>query len=386
MSKVGIYVPHGEIPDQRGFSPAIVAWNHALRMKRFQPTVLCSAETQRAGRESVADVPVVRLPEGAIYRRIFKKWTRLDPFPLHVRAARLVRGERLAVFHAHQLEVPVTELRRSLRNDCAIVVHAHVTAQRFFKARGTPERYLAVSEYVRDVLVTEKGYPAHLIDVLPNGVDTAAFRPAAPEEREAARRALGLPEDTPLILFAGRKQEVKGFDVFLAVAERILARGDVHFLAVGPEPADAPREQSYPARQAARGRLMRTGRYRELDAMPQSALPGLFQAADILFVPSRIETQGMVMIEGMAAGLIVVSSARGGIRESLRHGETGLLLQDPTDTEAATAVIESVLNSPSVWQPMRLAARQAAETRFGWDAIVSRLEGIYGEVLGDRRE
>ncbi|MEO1766420.1 glycosyltransferase [Thiobacter sp. AK1] len=98
-------------------------------------------------------------------------------------------------------------------------------------------------------------------------------------------------------------------------------------------------------------------------------------------MPSRIETQGMVMIEEMAAGLVVISSDRGGIRESIRHGQTGVLLEDPTDLDAATAAIEAVLNNLSGWTPVRIAARREVEARFSWETIVPRLESIYAEIL-----
>jgi glycosyltransferase involved in cell wall biosynthesis len=89
----------------------------------------------------------------------------------------------------------------------------------------------------------------------------------------------------------------------------------------------------------------------------------------------------MVMIEGMAAGLIVISSATGGILESIRHGETGLLLDDARDIHAAARLLEKVLERPGDWVKMAAAARLDAQRRFSWEAVVGKLENIYEEVI-----
>lgn len=87
------------------------------------------------------------------------------------------------------------------------------------------------------------------------------------------------------------------------------------------------------------------------------------------------------MIEGMASGLIVISTAVGGIKESIRHGLTGLLLEDAADTATVTHWIEDIANQPEAFLPMRAAARAEVERRFAWDVVVEKLEALYGRVL-----
>jgi glycosyltransferase involved in cell wall biosynthesis len=89
----------------------------------------------------------------------------------------------------------------------------------------------------------------------------------------------------------------------------------------------------------------------------------------------------MVMIEGMAAGLIVISSATGGILESIRDGETGLLFDDARDIHAAARLLDKVLERPVDWVKMAAAARLDAQRRFSWEAVVGKLENIYEEVI-----
>jgi glycosyltransferase involved in cell wall biosynthesis len=156
--KAAIYVPHGAIPDKRGFAPAIVAWNHARRLKKVAPVIISAREDFPGAHEIVDGIPVYRIGEGRLYRRVFRKLTRLDPYPLHRRAAKILRQEPVAL------------------------VHAHVTAARFDERCGVADRYLAASRYVRDRLVVEKNFPPARIEVLPNGVDTALFAPARAQD------------------------------------------------------------------------------------------------------------------------------------------------------------------------------------------------------------
>lgn len=222
--KVGIYVPHGDVPDARGFSPAIVAWNHATRLTRFGPLVFCGSEGDRPSQEIVQGIGIRRIVVGRLYRRLFQKWTQLDPVPLHRRVAAFVGASDIALWHAHQLEFPVADFRRAVGFPLPVIVHAHVTARRFDPARGVADRYVAVSEYVRHTLANSQGYPPERIEVIPNGVDTSIFRPAPEEEQAAVRDRLGIPREATVVLFAGRRQEIKGFDTFLAAADALVPR------------------------------------------------------------------------------------------------------------------------------------------------------------------
>ncbi len=380
--KAAIYVPHGAIPDRRGFAPAIVAWNHARRLKAVEPVVISAREDYSSAHENVDGVPVYRIAEGRLYRRVFRKLTRFDPYPLHRRAAGIVNRQPVDLFHAHQLEFPVADFRAAVTREIPVIVHAHVTAARFDAARGVAARYLAVSRHVKQKLVTEKNFPAALVEVLPNGVDTALFAPPGREEREALRRAWRVPAGAVVVAFVGRKQEVKGFHVFLQAVERALqARKSLYVIAVGPEPEDSRRERTYALRRDIRERLRAGGAYGEYPAVPHAELAKILKMTDILLAPSLSEPQGMVMLESMACGCVTISSNVEGIRESVTHGETGFLLDRPGDVEEAHARLEQVIVRLDALGELRRAAREAVVSRFDWVAITARLEKIYLDVI-----
>lgn len=385
--KVAIYVPHGAVPDVRGFSPAIVAWNHARRLKTVSPVIVSAREDYPDAHEIVDGIPVYRIGEGRLYRRMFRKLTRLDPYPLHRRAAKLMCRESPDLFHAHQLEFPVADFLAALGRKIPVIVHAHVTAGRFDEQRGIADRYLAVSRHVRERLVTEKNFPAEKVEVLSNGVDTELFRPADDEERKELRVTWHVPPQAVVVAFVGRKQEVKGFHVFLQVVERALQNfKSLYVIAVGPEPEDSKRETTYSLRRELRDKLWAGGAYAEYPAMPQAGLATLLRMTDIVLVPSQSEPQGMVMLESMACGCVTISSNVDGIKESVEHERTGFLLDHPANSDEALTRLESTLENLDALGAIRAAARRTAVTRFAWSAITGRLEKIYLSVLNGDRE
>jgi glycosyltransferase involved in cell wall biosynthesis len=372
-----IYVPHGAVPDRRGFAPAIVAWETARRLRRVSPYIISAREGYRASEETVEGIPVYRLRESALYQRLFRKITRLDPWPLHRRAARIVRGVPTDLIHVHQIEFPVDAFRRAVGRKLPVLVHAHVTTNPFDPARGVADRYLAASHHVRERLIA-KGYPDDRTEVVYNGVDTGLFAPVPAPRRASLRREFGIPEGAVVLAFVGRKQEVKGFHVFLRVVERLGARHkELYAVAAGPEPANARRDATFDEREACRHRLAARGRILDLPAQSHARLADLFRVADILLLPSQSEPQGMVMIEALASGAVVVSSNTGGIRESIRHGETGFLLDRPDNDEEASACVENVLRRLESLDSMRAAARRDMVARFDWRAVTDQLERIY---------
>ncbi len=381
--KVAIYVPHGALPDKSGFAPSIVAWNQARRLQTAIPIVISAREAHSSGQVTVDGIPIYRIGESCVYRRLFRKITRLDPYPLHRRAAKIVNREAPDLFHSHQLEFPVADFLGALKLKIPVIVHAHVTTGRFDEKRGIADRYLAVSHYVKEKLVTEKNYPWARVEVLPNGVDSELFSPPLANEMKELRSALNIPSDALVITFVGRKQEVKGFHIFLQAVENILGHHEhLHILVAGPEPGDSRREKTFGMRRQAEERLRKTGRYSEFSALPQAKLAKIIKVTDIMLVPSLSEPQGMVMLEAMACGCLVISSNTGGIKESLSHGETGYMLEHPDDPEEVTAVLENCVNSFASLSGIRQAARQAVISKFDWMVVIARLEKIYMELAG----
>ena len=382
--KVLTYLPHGEIPDSRGFAPALVAQNLAKYQQAFQNLHVCAAEALPEGRDTHPEWgDIVRIKEGRLYRRLFRKLTKLDPYPLHQRLAKVANAYEPDIIHIHQLEFPVSEFRRLLKKPARIIVHGH-TIRAYEPAFGMADLYLAASRHIADGLVAG-GYPQDNMQVLLNGIDVARFTPLAPADKTRLRAALGIAPQVPVLLFFGRKQAVKGFDLFLKTVEALrLKTPGLTAIAIGPTPANTRDDAAFAETSALQTALVTKGVLQDFGPMPHETIARYLQAADIAILPSRDEPQGMAMIEAMAAGLIVVSGNVGGIRESIHSGIDGVLVETVhvrNDENHVLPVVADILENPEPYRQMGSNAHKSATARFDWRILGAELAQIYQDLV-----
>ena len=382
VAKILTYLPHGEIPDSRGFAPALVAQNLAKYQKEFENLHVCAAEKLPAGADQHPEWGnIYRIREGRLYRRLFRKLTKLDPYPLHKRLAEVANQYQPDIIHIHQLEFPVTAFRKLLNKPAKIIVHGH-TIRAHEAAFGEADLYLAASQHIADGLVAG-GYSRHKMQVLPNGIDVAKFTPLTLADKSRLRSALGIAAEVPVLLFFGRKQAVKGFDLFLKTIDALrIQKPNLVAIAIGPTPANTRDDIGYAERCALQETLTANGVLQDFGPMPHEEIARYLQVADIVILPSRDEPQGMAMIEAMAAGLIVVSGDVGGIRESITSGVDGILVDTHGSANQVLPAVSKVLGSPALFQGMGSNARDSAVRRFDWRNLADRLASIYSELLG----
>jgi D-inositol-3-phosphate glycosyltransferase len=218
------------------------------------------------------------------------------------------------------------------------------------------------------------------IRIVPPGVDLERFRPRAGSE---ARRRLGL-DGRRVILFVGRLQRLKGPDVAIrAFAEGRQRRPDLLDEAVlvligGPSgPGDAGTEMGRLRRLAVR--LGVGDRVRFVPPVPHEELPDFYAAADIVLMPSRSESFGLVALEAQACGVPVIASAVGGLPYVVADGETGFLVP-PGDHGAFAQGLVRLLGHPGLRARFSGAARRHAR-RYSWDRTANLVHSIYGELV-----
>jgi D-inositol-3-phosphate glycosyltransferase len=217
--------------------------------------------------------------------------------------------------------------------------------------------------------------PSHT-RVIPCGVDLRAFTPGDAGDRVEARRALGMDDDTPTLLFVGRLDPIKGIDLLLESVA--LLRTPARLLVVGGDPAGDPEVERLRARTEALGVA---DRVRFPGAVPQRDLPRYYRAADALVVASRYESFGLVAVEALACGLPVIASAAGGLPTIVCDGENGLLAPWRY-AEAFAERIEALLGDPALMARLRCAARPSVE-RFDWRRIGDRMRDLYQALCAD---
>ena len=217
------------------------------------------------------------------------------------------------------------------------------------------------------------------IRIVAPGVDHAFFGPG---DRGQARRALGLPQHGPQLLFVGRIQPLKG----VSVAVRTLAalsdeRPDARLVIVGgpsgPQgDAEVARTISLVAELGLEDRVV------FVPPRPHELLSTYYRAADGCLVPSRSEAFGLVALEAAACGTPVVASDVGGLRSLIDHGRTGYLVEDPTP-EAFAAWVRQILAEPLLAERLSTGAVLRAR-RYTWARAAHLLREVYGELTTGR--
>jgi glycosyltransferase involved in cell wall biosynthesis len=242
----------------------------------------------------------------------------------------------------------------------AVVVGAEWLVPRLYRRAA----FIAISDSSRDDMVA-RGIPAAAIRVVLCGVDHARYRPDP-----------GARDTRPLVVFVGRLERYKRLDVLLEALAEVRRGGlDVHAVVAGAGDAlDAVRAQV---------------RALGLDASVQ--VPGfvdeaekvrLLQAAHVAVQPSEKEGWGLTVIEANACGTPCVAAAVPGLRDSVRDGETGILVP-PRDPRALAAALDRVLRDGAL--RARLAGGALAwAARFRWEdaaaAVGETLDAACGRV------
>ena len=125
------------------------------------------------------------------------------------------------------------------------------------------------------------------------------------------------------------------------------------------------------------------GRVRFTGPRAGTNLDRSYESADLLVLPSRGETYGMVVTEALARGLPVVAADVGGVAETLGHGTGGVrpgLLVPPDDPAALAAALRTWLGDTDVRLSWRRAARERRASLAGWSTTTSVLTGVLAEA------
>jgi D-inositol-3-phosphate glycosyltransferase len=224
------------------------------------------------------------------------------------------------------------------------------------------------------------------IEIVPPGVDHAFFSPG---DRDGARVALGWSEpgrisevggrgavQHPVLLFVGRIQALKGLDVAVR-ALAALERVDAELVVVGGP--------SGPGGEAELARVLRlvddlglAGRVRFEPPQPHHLLSTWYRAADVVLVPSRSESFGLVALEAAACGTPVVAAAVGGLRTVVEDGRTGFLVESRDPVDFARCV-DGLLAEPVRAAAMGALAAERAR-RYTWSTTAARLRRVYADL------
>jgi glycosyltransferase involved in cell wall biosynthesis len=243
--------------------------------------------------------------------------------------------------------LPMGWLRRSIRKLSSLVVFESHAAQRAFESH-TPLAQAAV-------------------------VHNSLRLPAGPSpDRDAARRELGLAEGQIAIGFIGQLIDRKN-PLLLVEAIRQLGRQDVVGLFVGEGPLSADLDRAIAA----------AGIASQIRRLPfQADVRPMLSALDILALPSREESFGLVLVEAAAHGKPVVACRSQGPCEIIVEGETGLLVEQD-DPAALAAALRQLVESPDLRATLGAAGQSDVAQRFDGATNTRRLESFIERLIDD---
>lgn len=211
---------------------------------------------------------------------------------------------------------------------------------------------------------------------VPCGIDLELFQP---KDQREARTRLNLPGDSPILLWVGRLEKLKGVEILVdAVAE--LERRDFTLLVVGGDERAAEMRAELEAQAEAAG-IGANVRFE--GPVPHDSLPWYYSAADVCVVPSYYESFGLVAVEAMACGTPVIASRVGGLISTVIDGVTGYLIPWRCPGPFAEK-LEVLLGNPELRTNFSRAAQRSVE-RYRWSSVGLRIADVYDAVIEQHR-
>lgn len=212
---------------------------------------------------------------------------------------------------------------------------------------------------------------------VPPGVDLTLFRSG---NQATARRELDLSPDDRIIFSAGRIDPIKAFDTLLHAVSQMDESGKTLTLVIAGGEIDADGEPA--GALAELGALASTLGVRAMvrfaGSQPHDRLAVFYRAADVVAVPSRYESFGLVAIEAMASGTPVVASNVGGLRFTVENDRSGYLVPH-SDPDALAHALGRILNDDDLRHRLGAGALQRAE-QFSWDTVGERIQRMYARL------
>lgn len=307
----------------------------------------------------------------------------LYPFLYWVRAAEMMAADGCDVVHVSNYSQALPFVRRE-NPEAVIALHMQcewlTQLPRSMVARrlAAADLVLGCSRYITGKIATRfPELPSSRLGTLYNGVATDGTPPAARARRDGGVR----------LLHVGRISPEKGHHLLIEAFNALVERHpDLTLTLVGDESpipiemavdlfGDAEVEKLRPFYEGGyvdhlRGALSERARERVRFAgrVSHEETATFYQEADVFVFPSIFEAFPIPPIEAMAAGLPVVATSVGGTVESVRDGETGLLVPR-ADAGALTGAIERLVSDGASRATMGAAGRRRVFERFSWDSV-----------------
>ena len=231
---------------------------------------------------------------------------------------------------------------------------------------------IAPTEREKEELVNQYGVLPDRIGVVPCGVNPELFRPV---DRNEASIETGL-DNGKIILYVGRIDPLKGIANLIKAFSYLEDNQNIKLAVIGG--GESSREETAHLKELAQelgveDRILFTG------TVKQDIMPFYYSAADVCVIPSFYESFGLVALESLSCGTPIVASNVGDLRNIVRQGETGYVI-DGNDPEQLAEKITLILNKPADERESISSIRDSVK-EFAWANIAEDLADEFIRVM-----
>ncbi|MEM2099081.1 MAG: glycosyltransferase family 4 protein [Candidatus Bathyarchaeia archaeon] len=230
---------------------------------------------------------------------------------------------------------------------------------------------VTVSRYSFEKIQEYYGVGSDKLHIVPNGVDTDKFKPA--ENTAELKRRFGL-DNAQVVLFVGSLIPRKGLFFLVEAAKKVISQGiNVKFVIVGDGPMKSQLLASI-------SKWNLSGNFKFLGSISEDVLVAVYGCADVFVLPSIQEGQGIVLLEAQASGVPVVAFDVGGVKDVVRNGSTGFLVDCCDSSKLADALLRLLSDKP-LRERLGMQGRKFVMENYTWDLCAQKMLDIYNKVL-----
>ncbi len=299
------------------------------------------------------------------------------------RVAKVVRDFDVVYLHNE----PNILLFLSKRPGQKIVLHMHNDhlSMRLFRpfyrrALAKVDRVICVSDYIRRQAVSYFPEYADKFCVVFNATDPDVFKPYGEEAVRQLEGVVNIEQGKQYLLYVGRLTPVKGVHVLIEAFSEIHRRmPDVRLIITGSSFFGGAAKTAYEQQlvnlaQPVNHAIIFTG------YLPHEKLKYLYSIVDMIVLPSVWQDPcPLVVLEAMASGTCLVSSAVGGVPEVMLNGQTGVLVESDNVEILAEAICNTLGDAESI-DEMEINAREKIIRGYTWSRLVGELDNLFGSL------
>ncbi len=330
-------------------------------------SIICPSHAPIFDEAKERGIPVQHLPiakktlKGLLATINYLKKTKVDVINTHsstdswmIALAKLFSGKKFAIVRTRHVSAPINN---------------HFTTKWLYTKAC--EHIVTTGIKLKETLVNDNCYPAHMITSVPTGIDTSIFKP---DDKQIARTELNLSQDKTIIGILATLRSWKGHKYLVDAIAKLKNnsnRDNIHLLIVG----DGPQKE------ALQKQITDSG-IENITSMPGNQKnPFLWlQAMDIFILPSYAnEGVPQGLMQAMLTKLPVISTPVGSITEIIEHNKTGIIIQ-PEDSDAIAETLSKLLDSPEIADSLAEQGYEFALHNFSKELMVEKMEKIFLEA------